>query len=361
MRYSRMLSDKPQTHTAPSTDFGGPLMDDQAFGTRNKRGDFRPSAHREIAPFWAWPAQPGKVLRWLPGYLWPWNLFHVVTALLWWFYVVPDVQTMKTLAVGWPLYLLVVNWAANLAFYGFFEWRYYVRRVQGTRFKFHHQFPGEQASDVFWFKSQNLDNFLRSFLFGVPCWTAVQVILLWAFANGSVAWVGWDEHPVYLLGLMLVAPAVHELHFYVIHRAIHSPWLYKWVHSVHHNSVNPSPWSSLSMHPVEAFIYHAVALWHLLIPSNPIVALFQLHMAGFGAINGHLGFEKLELSDKHAMSSHAYTHYLHHKHFEVNYGGDGLVPLDKWLGTWHDGSPEGDVLMQARYEQKLKRMNNPSA
>jgi hypothetical protein len=31
------------------------------------------------------------------------------------------------------------------------------------------------------------------------------------------------------------------------------------------------------------------------------------------------------------------------------------------LGTWHDGSPEGEVLMQARYEQKLKRMNNPRA
>ena len=31
---------------------------------------------------------------------------------------------------------------------------------------------------------------------------------------------------------------------------------------------------------------------------------------------------------------HAYTHDLHHKYFEVNYG-DALVPFDKWLGTWH--------------------------
>jgi sterol desaturase/sphingolipid hydroxylase (fatty acid hydroxylase superfamily) len=111
------------------------------------------------------------------------------------------------------------------------------------------------------------------------------------------------------------------------------------------------------MHPVEAFLYHAVALWHLVIPSNPIVALFQLHMAGFGAINGHLGFEKLELTDTLSMDSHAYTHYLHHKHFEVNFGGDGLIPLDTWMGTWHDGSKEGDRLMQARYEKKLERIN----
>jgi sterol desaturase/sphingolipid hydroxylase (fatty acid hydroxylase superfamily) len=45
------------------------------------------------------------------------------------------------------------------------------------------------------------------------------------------------------------------------------------------------------------FLYHAVALWHLVIPSNPILALFQLNIAGFGAVNGHIGFEKLELAE----------------------------------------------------------------
>jgi sterol desaturase/sphingolipid hydroxylase (fatty acid hydroxylase superfamily) len=93
------------------------------------------------------------------------------------------------------------------------------------------------------------------------------------------------------------------------------------------------------------------------IPSNPVVALFQLHMAGFGAVNGHLGFDRLELGEDAAMESHAYTHYLHHKHFEVNFGGDGLVPLDAWLGTWHDGSKEGDRRMQERYTKKLERLN----
>jgi sterol desaturase/sphingolipid hydroxylase (fatty acid hydroxylase superfamily) len=111
------------------------------------------------------------------------------------------------------------------------------------------------------------------------------------------------------------------------------------------------------MHPVEGFLYHAVALWHLVIPSNPIVAMFQLHAAGFGAINGHIGFERIELGGEQSMQSHAYLHYLHHKHFEVNFGGDGLVPLDLWLGTWHDGSKDGDRQMQARYERKLARIN----
>jgi len=332
-------------------------MDDSLYGVRNKRGDWAPNGRREIAPFWAWPPQVLKILKWLPGYLWPWNCLHIATALLWWYAVVPEVSTLKTLSWGWPAWLLLVNWVANLAWYGFFEWRLYVRRAQGGRFKYYHKFPADQPSDVFWFKSQNLDNFLRSFLISIPLWTLVQVIFLYSFANGLVPWLSWAEHPVYLVALLFVSPAIHEVHFYVIHRLIHTPTLYKWIHSIHHNSVNPSPWSSLSMHPVEAFLYHAVALWHLVIPSNPIVALFQLHAAGFGAINGHIGFEKLELTEDTAMDSHAYTHYLHHKYFEVNFGGDGLVPLDKWLGTWHDGTKEGDRLMQARYERKLARLN----
>jgi sterol desaturase/sphingolipid hydroxylase (fatty acid hydroxylase superfamily) len=210
---------------------------------------------------------------------------------------------------------------------------------------------------VFWFKSQNIDNFLRTFLISIPLWTLVQVIFLWCWANGIGAWLTWDEHPVWLTLLVLLSPAIHEVHFYAIHRLIHTPTLYKWVHSIHHNSVNPSPWSSLSMHPVEGFLYRAVALWHLLIPSNPVVAMFQLHAAGFGAINGHIGFDQIELGEDRGMQSHAYLHHLHHKYFEVNYGGDGLVPLDLWLGTWHDGSKDGDRQMQARYERKLARVN----
>jgi sterol desaturase/sphingolipid hydroxylase (fatty acid hydroxylase superfamily) len=308
-------------------------IDDSLYGARNKRGDWAPSGHAEIAPFWAWPPQFLKVLKWLPGYVWPWNLLHMGTALLWWYVVVPPLDTLKVLSWGWAAYLLVVNWLACLAFYGFFEWRFYLRKAQARRFKYHHKFPSEQPSDVFWFRSQNIDNFLRSFLVSIPLWT------------------------LYLAVLVLLAPAIHEVHFFVIHRAIHTPWLYKWVHSIHHNSVNPSPWSSLSMHPLEAFLYHAVALWHLVIPSNPIVAMFQLHMAGFGAINGHFGFDRFELPGDKSMQTHAYLHYLHHKHFEVNFGGDGLVPLDQWLGSWHDGSKDGDRRMQARYEKKLERLN----
>jgi sterol desaturase/sphingolipid hydroxylase (fatty acid hydroxylase superfamily) len=331
-------------------------MDDLKYGIRNKRGDWSPSAPAEIAPIWHVPPQLKKIINWLPHYFFPYDVLWVVSALIWWNWVLPDVETMRTLAWGWILWLFVVNTAAVFAFYGAYELRLYILRGQGNRFKYNGKWPSEHKSDAFWFKSQNIDGMLRTLLHAMPIWTAIEVIILYAYANGYVPWVSFAEHPYYLVALALLIPIIHETHFYLIHRLIHVPFLYKHVHSVHHNSVNPSPFSSLSMHPVELLLYLGMAFWHLIIPSNPILALYQLHRAGFGAIPGHIGFDKIEVGQETGVATHAYIHYLHHKYFEVNYG-DGLVPFDKWFGTFHDGSKESQAQMDARFEKKRERMN----
>ena len=194
----------------------------------------------------------------------------------------------------------------------------------------------------------------RTRLSGVPIWTALQVVALWAWANGWGNWLGLSESPVYLALLALVIPALHQLHFYLIHRLIHTPWLYAHVHEVHHKAVNPSPWSSLAMHPVEHILYFSSILYHVILPSHPLLAIYQLHVAGFGAIPGHVGFDRVEMGEDRAVDVHAYSHYLHHKYFEVNYG-DGLVPLDRLFGTWHDGSEEADAQMRARMRKMAER------
>ena len=51
------------------------------------------------------------------------------------------------------------------------------------------------------------------------------------------------------------------------------------------------------MHPVEQLLYFSSALLHLLIPSNPLLAIYQLHYSGFGAVVGHIGFDKIEAGD----------------------------------------------------------------
>ncbi|MEY4754294.1 MAG: hypothetical protein RJA44_1969 [Pseudomonadota bacterium] len=332
-------------------------MDDLQYGTRNKRGDWAPSQPLELAPFWSWPPQPKKLAGWLIGHFWPWNVLFMAITLLYWNFVVPDQAVLRVLSWDWGLKLLLANWLGLLLFYGAFELRLYRQQVQQRRFKYNGKFPSEQPSDVFWFKSQNLDNFLRSYLISIPIGTAIEVGLLWAFASGQAAQYSWAEHAGWLIGLGLLAPLVHEVHFYCIHRAIHWGPLYRWVHSVHHNSVNPSPWSSLSMHPVEGTAYFGVALWVLAVPAHPFLAVYLFVLAGFGAIVGHIGFDRIEFGSDSARRSSAYAHYLHHKFFEVNYSDNGTFPLDHWFGSWHDGSAEGERRMEERFRRKKERLN----
>ena len=335
-------------------------MDDLAYGTRNKRGDWSPNQPLQYAPLFNLPPNPKAFLEWLPHYFLPWNLLFALSAVAYWAWIILPVELMETLSWGWPLWLYAANVVATFLFYGAFELHLYVLKRQQRRFKYNGKFPSEQKSKAFWFENQNIDNILRTFLSGVTLWTAVEVLVLWAFANGYAPWLSFAEHPYYLAALALVVPIIHELHFFCIHRLIHTPFLYKRVHSVHHNSVNPSPWSSLSMHPVEHLLYFGTAFYHLIIPSNPVIALYQLHYAAFGAIPGHVGFDKIEVGGNGSVDSHAYAHYLHHKYFEVNYG-DALIPLDRWFGTWHDVSREGEARMQARYRQRKERIASQQA
>jgi sterol desaturase/sphingolipid hydroxylase (fatty acid hydroxylase superfamily) len=126
------------------------------------------------------------------------------------------------------------------------------------------------------------------------------------------------------------------------------------VHKLHHNNVNPGPWSGLAMHPVEHFLYFSVVAVFWIIPSNPLHAIFALLHAGLAPAPGHAGFDKVEIGKDSAIDIHTYEHYLHHKYFECNYS-DGVVPLDKWFGTFHDGSPEAQERMDSRFMAKARR------
>lgn len=330
-------------------------IDEELLGSRDKRGHWSPNRRALPAPIWHRPFNIANVLAWLPSFFWPWNAFHMATALVWVMWLIPDWSSLASLSLGNYLYLYALNAVGIFLFFGVFELRYYIQRKQGTRFKYNEKFPADLKSKVFWFENQNIDNILRTFLFTVSSWTVVEIVLLWAYANTWATWLPWGTHWAWLGFLVIAAPFFHEIYFYCLHRLIHWPPLYKHVHSVHHNSINPSPWSSLSMHPVEGFTYMAEAWFHLLIPSNPFCAYYTLHSVGFGAINGHLGFETFELTEKRTLDSHAYVHYLHHRYFDVNFGGDGLVPMDMLFGTWHDGSKEADKRMQERSRQKRER------
>ena len=49
------------------------------------------------------------------------------------------------------------------------------------------------------------------------------------------------------------------------------------------------------------------------------------------------------------MPGGSYFHQQHHRYFECNYGETDF-PIDKWFGTFHDGSPKAHAAMRAKRE-----------
>lgn len=334
------------------------LMNDLSFGTRDKRGNWRPNEKLKAGLIPSNNFGAKTILLSIRNYVFGWNILFFAITVFYWIAVLPTISVMATLSWEWALKLLFVNAIGIITLYGFFEVVFYIKKKQVNRFKYNGNFPADKSSSTFLFSNQNIDNFLRSIFVTVPLGTAIEVLCLWVIASGLMPMSTFTDNPIWFCVLLLSVPLLHEVYFFFTHWAMHWPPIYKWVHSVHHNSINPSPWSSLSMHPIEGLIYFGTMLIQLLLFTNPFVIIYLWNHAAYGALVGHLGFDKFEINGDKNVNSHAYAHYLHHKHFDVNYSDDSILPLDKWFGTWHDGSAEGDQLMKERYQKKIKAINS---
>ena len=92
----------------------------------------------------------------------------MATALVIWAYLTPSKEAMQVLDWHCIGFLWLRNSAIVFVLYGLLELRLYLRRAQGSRFKFNSLFPADKPSDVFLFRSQNIDKAIRSFGIGVP-------------------------------------------------------------------------------------------------------------------------------------------------------------------------------------------------
>jgi len=325
------------------------MLDDNTLGKRDNRGNWAPNERVSYGPFFTWPIRPVVLLKWFfgyPGYLFPWNVLYAVGAVLIWLYLTPSLETMATFAPGWIAFILVRNLILAIAVYSAWHLWLYTWRRQGKAFKYNPQWPKTDSS-AFLFRSQNADNVFWTLASGVPIWTAYEVLLLWAYANGIAPMIDIQESPILFVAIFFVVPFIHEVGFYFAHRLLHWAPLYRLAHHLHHRNINPGPWSGLSMHPVEHAIYFASILLFFIVPGHPIHMINLASRLGVAPAQGHTGFDRVAVGDEGSIHLPYYAHYLHHKYFEVNYS-DGMVPLDRIFGSFHDGSPEAHAAMIAR-------------
>jgi lathosterol oxidase len=143
----------------------------------------------------------------------------------------------------------------------------------------------------------------------------------------------WYYH---VLSVML-ALFIHETYYYWLHRLMHHPKLYRFLHKGHHDSIEVSSWTAFSFDPLET-IFQVLPFYliTLLIPLHLYSILFLLIFMSISATINHLNHEVYPQEFKnHIVFKHfigATHHALHHKEFKTNYGLY-FTFWDKWMKT----------------------------
>lgn len=132
---------------------------------------------------------------------------------------------------------------------------------------------------------------------------------------------GWG----YLFLSFLLLVVLHDAYFYWAHRLMHHRRLFRILHRVHHLSHNPTPWASLSFHPLEALLEVAVVpAAILLIPFHPLALFAFATWALLWNVIGHLGYEAFPKGFVHHPVGRWFNtsthHNMHHSRSNCNYG-----------------------------------------
>ncbi len=146
---------------------------------------------------------------------------------------------------------------------------------------------------------------------------------------------GWP----YFFVSILIYLLVYDTFTYWQHRLMHTRWLFRHVHAVHHRVGNPTALATFALHPIENIpgnLYLVVFV--ALVPIHPLALTLSAASVSLYGIMVHLGYEFCPSWFFHhrvfgcfLTSTH---HNMHHRFVGCNYGAFFRL-WDSLMGTGH--------------------------
>ena len=183
----------------------------------------------------------------------------------------------------------------------------------------------------------------------IPTWPLIR---LFGVHDGPLP--PWYSIAAQLLFFILA----EDFLYYWMHRAFHTKWLFKHIHSVHHHPVTPCAIAGNYFHPVE-FIATTflVILLPLLLGSHLVVLWIYVAFRQWVAADGHCGYDIPWSPTRFIPLYHgpAY-HDFHHKRFYGNYAG-----FLSYLDRFFEGYAKGYSLYYNEHQKKTRKTGDGSS
>jgi len=316
--------------------------------TSDKFWNYHPTLPLKFAPYFDKPKNLKAItLYWLKT----WNplgtqFLFLITAFLIWTFFTPSLERATSFSFDWIFEIWLRDMILILTVVGSTHLYLHTFKVQGDDLKYDKR-ELATSSKRFLFNNQNQDNIFLTLTGGVACWTFWESLLLWAFANGYASMISFNTNPVWFIALLALTPLWTYVYFDLQHRTLHTAWLYKRVHYIHHKNGNMGPWSGLAMHPLEQFILMSDTLIFFIIAAHPVHVIYDLIFHGLGAPLSHTGFDKIRIGKRLQFKVGDFYHQLHHRFFDSNFGTLD-TPFDINNDCFHDGTLEGHQRFMAK-------------
>lgn len=119
-----------------------------------------------------------------------------------------------------------------------------------------------------------------------------------------------------------------DFYSYWAHRFLHTRWMYRNIHKIHHRYIHPTPFSAFALHPIEFLVFQSAGIIQ--------AAIFPMHIVGYLATVIYIAFHNqadhsgIDFEGDLPWMPTTKYHDDHHLYFHLNFGLH-LVTWD-WLG-----------------------------